>query len=1163
MLKIRNISKTYKTGDLVQQALDNVSLDLRDNEFVAILGPSGSGKTTLLNNIGGLDRYDEGDLIINGVSTKNYKDRDWDTYRNHTIGFVFQSYNLIPHQSVLSNVELALTIGGISRKERRQRALDALEQVGLREQAHKKPNQMSGGQMQRVAIARALVNNPDILLADEPTGALDSKTSIQVMELLKEVAKDRLVVMVTHNPELAQQYANRIVNLKDGHIISDTNPFIDQNDAIDQRPKKVKKARMSYLTALSLSFNNLLTKKGRTILTAFAGSIGIIGIALITSLSTGFQNYIDKIQEDTLSSYPLTITSETADATSAILTMVSDRENYKSEGNFVTERQYLTTMFSVIGTNDLKTLKQYLDEHPQEYKDDVAHINYAYSIRPTIYTIDAADNLSKLNPSSLMSTMYSSQATSFISSFSMGGNSVFSEMPQNIDSYKEQYDVLMGRWPERYDELLLVLSEPNSISDLLVYSLGLRDTSELRTIITNVMSGEESGIRNTPREYSYEDLMNIDLRLIEPTDVYRYNVRYNVYEDMSGDDAYMRDLYDKSLRLNIVGIVCLKEGDSSMALSPGVCYRKDLCEYIIEESAGTAIVSKQLADKDVDVFSGKRFDEVNEEENEQLDFNEMVSIDEDMIKDAFKISIDEDAFKFETVDEKAMQDIVMNSAKTAADMIANTPDKTMLTGMFTLVNSSFLQQQVNAFDAGHLEESQEVIPAEPEEQTPADPQTDPATEPEAPTETDPAAGPETPQESEPAQDQALTKTILKLDPEEIQKAAAAISGDAYKQFAKILIANSQQYIAELGGNDVTPLLDMITAEQYDSLAKGVQAMFVAYYEGLSQIANEGGVEYLKKENDALYTGNGGIQLRSSQLAAAQLGNQTALQNTSAVISQMINDFTVMMIAGQIGAATAKMMEPMTDTFSKLGEMFSGDIMKFDTDKFSKAFKFNMDQDELSRLMETMMQGTEEKSAGSNLIALGYQDLEDPTSISFYFKDFESKENFLSFLERYNENADEDSKVRYTDITGILMSSVKTIVDVVTYVLIAFVSISLVVSSIMIAVITLISVLERTKEIGILRAMGASKRNVSSIFSAETFIIGALSGLLGVGVTLASLPLINKIIHNVANNRDVNAVLPKEAAIALILISIFLTIIAGFIPSKKAAKQDPVIALRTE
>ncbi|MCR4633391.1 MAG: ABC transporter permease, partial [Erysipelotrichaceae bacterium] len=638
----------------------------------------------------------------------------------------------------------------------------------------------------------------------------------------------------------------------------------------------------------------------------------------------------------------------------------------------------------------------------------------------------------------------------------------------------------------------------------------------------NVMSGEESGIRNEPREYSYEDLMNIDLKLIEPTDIYRYNVKYDVYEDMSNDDAYMRDLYDRSLRLKIVGIVCLKEGDNSMALNPGICYRKDLCQYIISESARTAIVAKQLADRDVDVFSGKRFDEVNEEEEQKLDFNDMVSIDEEMLKDAFKIDIDEDDFKFDTLDENAMKNIVMDSAKTAADMIANTPDKTMLTGIFTLVNSSFLQQQVNTYDASHLETVEE---GEGEE--------------------------------------AITKQVLDLNGEKLKEAAAAIDGSAYKQFAKILVANSQQYIAELGGNDVTPLLDMITSQQYESLAKGVQAMFTSYYESLSQIAEEGTVVYQKEENDTLYTGIGGTQLRSSELSTMQLGNPTALQNTSAVISQMINDFTVMMIAGQIGAATAKMMEPMTDTFSKLGDIFSGDIMKFDTDKFAKAFNFNMDQDELSRLMETMMKGTDEKSANSNLIALGYQDLEDPTSISFYFKDFESKENFLSFLKRYNESVDEDTRVRYTDITGILMSSVKTIVDVVTYVLIAFVSISLVVSSIMIAVITLISVLERTKEIGILRAMGASKHNVSSIFSAETFIIGALSGLLGVGVTLASLPLINKIIHDVADNNDVNAVLPKEAAIALILISIFLTIIAGFIPSKKAAKQDPVIALRTE
>ncbi|MCR4855593.1 MAG: ABC transporter ATP-binding protein/permease [Erysipelotrichaceae bacterium] len=1122
MLRIRNICKTYKTGDLIQQALDNVSLDLRDNEFVAVLGPSGSGKTTLLNIIGGLDRYDEGDLIINDVSTKNYKDRDWDTYRNHTIGFVFQSYNLIPHQNILANVELALTIGGLSRKERKLRALEALDKVGLKDQAHKRPNQMSGGQMQRVAIARALVNDPDILLADEPTGALDSKTSIQVMDLLKEVARDRLVVMVTHNPDLANEYANRIVNLKDGHIISDSNPFIAPDTPLLEKAPKVRKAHMSYLTALSLSFNNLLTKKGRTILTAFAGSIGIIGIALIMSLSTGFQNYIDKIQEDTLSSYPLTITSETADATSAILTMVTDRRENKVEGDRVRERQYLTTMFSSIGSNDLRSLKHYLDTHYDDYKNDTTYINYAYSIRPVIYTIDAADQLAKLNPSSLMSAMYSSQGTSFISSFSMGGNSVFTEMNDDLDSYKDQYDVLAGRWPENYNELVLVLSEPNSISDLLVYSLGLRDTSELRTIINNVMAGEESGVSNEAREFSYDELMNIDLRLIETTDVYRYNVKYDIYEDMSNDDDYMRDLYHKSLKLDIVGIVCIKDGNNSMALSPGIGYRKSLCDYIVRESARTAIVSKQLANKDVDVFSGKSFTEVNEDEQEKLDFNDMVSIDEEMLKDAFKVNFDPDDLKFEEIDASRMEKIVMDSAQTAAQMIANTPDRTMLTGIFTLINSSFLSQQVEAYDNANVTEK---VDGEGEE--------------------------------------AIITKVLTLDEEALNKAKENISASSYKRFAKTLIAASQQYIPEFQGTDVSAVLDMISDAQYASLAEGVKAMFDSYYDSLQQIAIDGQLGYEKQEegNDVIYSG--AVQINRSALLSAQLGNQTALEKTSSVITQMINDFTVMMIAGQIGAATAQMMEPMMETFSSLGEVFNEDMFSFDTDKFSKAFNFNMDQEELSRLMETMMSGTDEKTANKNLINLGYQDPEDPTSISFYFRDFDSKENFLAFLDRYNDSVDEDTKVRYTDITGILMSSVKTIVDVVTYVLIAFVSISLVVSSIMIAVITLISVLERTKEIGILRAMGASKRNVSSIFSAETFIIGLLSGVLGVGVTLLSLPFINSIIHNVTDNYDVNAVLPKEAAIALILISIFLTIIAGFIPSKKAAKQDPVIALRTE
>ncbi|MBO7676234.1 MAG: ABC transporter ATP-binding protein, partial [Erysipelotrichaceae bacterium] len=605
MLKIKNIFKTYKTGSLVQEALNDVSLNLRDNEFVAILGPSGSGKTTLLNIIGGLDRYDEGDLIINNVSTKNYKDRDWDTYRNHTIGFVFQSYNLIPHQSILSNVELALTIGGISKKERRKRALNALAEVGLDDQAHKRPNQMSGGQMQRVAIARALVNNPDILLADEPTGALDSKTSVQVMELLKKVANDRLVVMVTHNPELANEYANRIVNLKDGKIISDSNPFIVPDEPLDKKAKKVKKAHMSYLTALSLSFNNLLTKKGRTILTAFAGSIGIIGIALILSLSTGFQNYIDKIQEDTLSSYPLTINSETADTTSAILSMVADRREHQTEGDVVRERQYLTTMFSSIGSNDLKSLKKYLEEHEKEYADYVTNINYTYSIKPIIYTIDAADKVVKLNPSSLLGSIYSSSATSMISAFSSSGGSIFAEMNDDLDSYKDQYDVLAGRWPEKYDEMIIVLSEPNSISDLLVYSLGLRDTSELKTIITNVMAGEEAGVENEPQEFTYGDLLNIDMRLVLSPRIYKYNVQYNVYEDMSSDDEYMRDLFNRSLKLKIVGIMCAKDGNGSLALSTGVNYSKSLTQYVIDQCYSTSIVEKQLRNKEVDVFSGK------------------------------------------------------------------------------------------------------------------------------------------------------------------------------------------------------------------------------------------------------------------------------------------------------------------------------------------------------------------------------------------------------------------------------------------------------------------------------------------------------------------------------------------------------------------------------
>ena len=1110
MLQVKNISKRYKTGDLIQTALNGVSLNLRDNEFVAILGPSGSGKTTLLNIIGGLDRYDSGDLIINNVSTKNYKDRDWDTYRNHTIGFVFQSYNLIPHQTVLSNVELALTIGGISRKERKQRALKALDEVGLLDQAHKKPNQMSGGQMQRVAIARALVNNPDILLADEPTGALDTKTSVQVMDLLKQVAKDRLVVMVTHNPDLANEYANRIIRLQDGVIISDTNPYEVAQTTLKKKAVRTKKAHMSVFTALSLSFNNLLTKKGRTILTAFAGSIGIIGIALILSLSQGFQNYIDKIQEDTLSSYPLTITSDTADMTTAILSMVSDRRENKTDGENVIERQYLTTMFSSIGSNDLKSFKKYIEDHEQDYANDVSQIKYSYSVTPNIYSIDAADSLVKLYPSSMWNMLYSNSASSFMSSFSSAsGGMIFAEIPEDLESVKDQYDVLKGRWPEKYDEMIIVLSEPNSISDLLVYSLGLRDTAELKTIISSLMSQDEVDVVNDPKTFTYDDLMNLDLRLVKPTDTYKFNSKYDVFEDMSGDDEYMRDVYDKSLKLKIVGIVCASDPDSTLALSPGVNFRSDLTQYVINDSKQTVIVQKQLANKDIDVFSGKSFDKANEDtkKDSQLNFEDMISVDENILKDAFKVNASEDDF-----DTDGMQDDIVDIVTNTATEYGKNVYGKKIQDVMTL-SSITTGIAINAYES--ITTPIAIVDKDNEFML--------------------LAGVD-------AFVNSIDSTMIKT---------------LYQQLGSTILANYQSIIADLSN------------DEYDDLASATKIYFANYYDVLKN--TDYGydstttmlpiiVDNNKSERPYIY-GNNTKSISQEAILISIAQNQNAIAKLSSIYNRLIAATAPVDVGTFAGTAAAQTAATVGESIASL---FGEDMMTIDTDKFASAFKFDMSEDELSRLMETMLSGTEEKSYKSNLISLGYQDVNDPTSISFYFKDFEAKENFLNFLKDYNENIeDEEKEIRYTDITGILMSSVKTIVDSVTYVLIAFVSISLVVSSIMIAVITLISVMERTKEIGILRAMGASKHNVSSIFNAETFIIGLLSGLLGVGVTFLAIPPINALIHDVTGNFDINAVLPHKYAFILVLISVFLTIIAGIIPSKKAAKQDPVIALRTE
>ena len=1057
MLQIKNISKQYKTGDLIQNALKNVSLNFRNNEFVSILGPSGSGKTTLLNIIGGLDRYDNGDLIINNVSTKNYKDRDWDSYRNHTIGFVFQSYNLIPHQTVLANVELALTIGGISKKDRRKMALDALDKVGLKNQAHKKPTQMSGGQMQRVAIARALVNNPDILLADEPTGALDTETSVQVMELLKKVAKDRLVIMVTHNPELAENYSTRIVRLKDGEIIGDTNPF-NVNEKTLEKPKhkNLGKASMAITTALSLSFNNLLTKKGRTILMSFAGSIGIIGIALILSLSTGFQNYIDKIQEDTLSSYPLTITAETADTTSMLLSMVEGSEK-EGTGETVKESQNVTDMFSKIGTNDLKSFKTYLEENQESVDKMVSLVQYQYSVSPLIYTKDSANKITKLNPSDLLSNITGSSLASSSSIMPASKMTVFNEIVDNQDMIDSQYKILKGKMPENFDEVILILPSENEISDLLAYSLGLREQKELENMITKILSGEKVENKNEPLELTYEELMQLPLKLVNATDTYKYNSKYKIYEDMTEDENFMKDVYEEALDIKIVGIVCPKDSSNATSLMSGIGYTKELTKYVIDQAADSKIVKKQLDDEDVNVFSNKKF--TDEEKNTGLNFEDMISIDKELLSSAFGVKISE------------------------ADI------SKMTQGYMTQISNAITTDTTKAQTAFNNN---------------------------------------------------LTKLTTNLLNDYINK--NAVAGVATMKLSDVdnvineylNSEDSKAILKELEENYTIPQENFKT--MYSELIKGC---LTGYIKTMSAGNEEQGAFFTSSAVDEI---------------VKAFTSQELVVNTSKTISAKMTEATMQKtVLTKVGDLTSNLMKSMASAF------------KVDESKIASAFKFDLNEDELKRLFQTMS-STKTDSAESNLIALGYQNLEDPTAISFYFNDFDSKELFTDFIEEYNnemEKENDEKVIKYTDVTGILMSSVKVIVDSVSYVLIAFVSISLIVSSIMIGIITYISVLERTKEIGVLRAIGASKKNISSIFNAETFIVGLFSGILGIVVSLLLLIPINSVIHNLTNNSAITAVLPARGGIILIILSVILTLIGGLIPSKAAAKKDPVLALRSE
>lgn len=1162
MLQIRDIHKEYKTGNLVQKALDGVSLNLRDNEFVAILGPSGSGKTTLLNIIGGLDRYDKGDLIINGVSTKRYKDRDWDSYRNHTIGFVFQSYNLIPHQTVLSNVELALTISGISGKERKQRALDALDKVGLREQAHKKPNQMSGGQMQRVAIARALVNDPDILLADEPTGALDTETSIQVMDLLKEVAKDRLVVMVTHNPELAEEYATRIVKLKDGKIIADSDPFDPEmrSDALAPVHKNLGKASMSFLTALALSFNNLWTKKTRTVLVAFAGSIGIIGIALILSLSNGINTYIDRIEAQTLSQYPLSIERSTVSFMSMMMVSTDTWEPAK-EGE-VTEVPSVSQILSTVRTNDLISLKTYFDTEKPEIYDLTNGVEYSYGIEPQIFRYEKNGEFRQVNPNNDFSSMGLSSSSMFTSAYSMN---VFFEIPENEELYVNQYDIKTGRWPQNSKEAVLVLTPNGAVSDYIIYAFGLRDPKELDKMVRDFSNGIEVVSDQEYFTWHYEDFMGKTFKVTPAYKFYKYDEKQKVYTDMRNSADYMRNLLKNSRDLEIVGIVQPKADQDIMMLGSGIYYGKDLVEELREESETAAIVKAQLADREVNVLTGGRFDE----EESDFKMDNLFEIDEDAIRDAFKF--DEDKLKF---DKDAFGDMSgLDFAGALGSAMPNLSEKQLkdlLKGVELKIDTAALIKGMGSVFTDYMDYAS------------ADPSTDYSKLPDA------IAAYIASSEGSAVLRQQLIKIINEsgiadIDQDIANKALSAITDG----FAEYALANGmdltdqsrypEYYREYLQSTEGKKILDeqsaMISKEITDKVKitpKQAQGVAEAILDAYSKYATENNLPDPKALEGSLkeYMGTD----RAKKLITEVVTSSVNVDEITKSLTKNVNGLTSQM-AGQLAKGIEKaigmvverlasnMTKAMQDTFSDFGSALS-----IDQDAFAKAFQFNMDEDEMQSFMSELM-GGKTASAEGNLSAFGYCDREDLRSITIYPKDFESKDQITTIIKDYNkmveDRGEEDKSIGYTDIVGALMKSVTKIINTISYVLIAFVAISLVVSSIMIGVITYISVLERRKEIGILRAMGASKRNVADVFNAETMITGFLAGLFGVGISLILLIPINSLIHKLAESADVSAAMPWAAAIVLILLSVVLTLIGGLIPSKTASRQDPVTALRTE
>lgn len=1079
MLELKGICKRYVTQSFTQVALDNVSLSFRDNEFVAILGPSGSGKTTMLNVIGGLDHFDSGDLLIDGISTKDFRDRDWDAYRNNRIGFVFQSYNLIPHQTILENVELALTLTGVGHAERRQRAREALEKVGLGEHVNKRPSQLSGGQMQRVAIARALINDPEIVLADEPTGALDSTTSVQVMDLLKEVARDRLVIMVTHNPDLAYQYATRIVNLADGKITDDSDPF-DVADATRREAKPTRKTSMSFVTALGLSARNLMTKKGRTAMTAFAGSIGIIGIAAILALSNGVNGYIKKVEEDTLSSYPLTISKQDYDLSSMMGgqgTADDDSpENVdSSDDSAETDKIPVVTavkdMFASVKSNDMTSFKAWLDDGGDGIDKEVNAIQYGYGVSPVVYRAGKGDEKPvRLVPNAMTEAMSGGASSAATVSMESMGTSVFNEMIDDQSLLDSQYDVVAGHWPTSANEAVMVLSSRGTVGDYTLYSIGALDIDELNDLVNSAMTAD-GGVKapETGTDFTYDDALSTTFKVLSPADAYRKNEETGMWTDMSGDADFMAAKVADGIDVHIVGVVRPNETANASALSPGIAYTHALTRQLMERAADSQIVREQLAHPETDVFTGKTFDELQGEAKQGVDLGSMFSVDEAALKSAFSF------------DTSVLSGVAGGMDPSCLDLSELDID---LSGVGKDIDFSDIMSKAPAPDFSGVFDG------------------------------------------------------LELTPEQMQQ-VGALANQLFTGFMQ-----SEQFKA-------------LTPEDLKDASK-LAAAFSTYLE------SDTAAQQILAQLKAL--GGDVLAERLQQAMTDYVQKQLApyLQQALDQMMKSISDQIATTVSTQLKAGAAGLMGQMaTQMSSSFANLASA--MRVDASAFARAIHFNMDAEDLSSLMMSYAKASQ-LTYDNNLTTLGYADEADPISVKIFPRDFEAKERVLDHIDAYNKQVKaaghDEQAISYTDYMGIIMGSVTDIVNTISLVLIAFVSISLVVSSIMIGIITYISVLERKKEIGILRAIGASKRNVANVFNAETFIEGLIAGVFAiVVVVLVSFPvntwaLAAKQVPNLMS-------LPVQDALVLIAISVLLTVVAGLLPARSASKKDPVEALRSE